>query len=158
ECATGFGVIHDIGYMHRDIKSLNVFLSGDLVAKVADFGMCTPDKTSTAACGTVQWMAPEVLANLFGQKVPYDKRVDVYSYGILLYEIFHCSCPYMETGLDQMTLGRKVFQQNIRPPLGRACPPAIQSLITKCWDKNPAARPTFKQILELLVGVKASCV
>eukprot|EP00290_Baffinella_frigidus_P029703 CAMPEP_0180233240 /NCGR_PEP_ID=MMETSP0987-20121128/27965_1 /TAXON_ID=697907 /ORGANISM="non described non described, Strain CCMP2293" /LENGTH=702 /DNA_ID=CAMNT_0022199035 /DNA_START=35 /DNA_END=2143 /DNA_ORIENTATION=- len=157
ECATGFGVIHDIGYMHRDIKSLNVFLDKDLVAKVADFGMCTPQASSTDACGTVQWMAPEVLANMFGQKVTYDKRIDVYSYGILLYEIFYCCCPYMETGLDQMTLGRKVLQQNIRPPLGRACPPAVQAVIAKCWDRNPAARPTFNQVLGLLAGVKSSC-
>jgi len=163
ECATGFGVIHDIGYMHRDIKSLNVFLDKNLVAKVADFGFCTPLASSTVPAGTVQWMAPEVLANMqgahpFGNKVAYHKSVDVYSYGILLYEIFHCSCPYAELGLDQMAIGRKVLQHNIRPNLTRVCPPAVQAVIKKCWDKNPAARPTFKQILELLVGVKASCV
>ena len=158
ECAQGFDVIHDLGFMHRDIKSLNVFLSGDFVAKVADFGMCTNERTSTAACGTVQWMAPEVLTNLYGGRMMYDKRVDVYSYGILLHEIFYCTCPYMETGLDQMSLGRRVLQQNIRPDLRRrSCPSQVQDVIKKCWDKNPAARPSFKQVNELLLGVQSVC-
>ena len=47
--------------MHRDIKSLNVFLDDDMVAKVADFGFTTNDKIRTDPAGTPQWMAPEIL-------------------------------------------------------------------------------------------------
>lgn len=47
--------------MHRDIKSLNVFLDDDMVAKVADFGFTTNEKIRTDPAGTPQWMAPEIL-------------------------------------------------------------------------------------------------
>eukprot|EP00960_Hanusia_phi_P060095 764404-Hanusia_phi.AAC.2 len=114
ECATGFEVIHSLGYMHRDIKSLNVFLTKDLVAKVADFGMCTPQPLATDACGTPQWMAPEVISNLLGMAKEYDRTVDVFSYAILLWELYHCSTPYMETRLDQMGICKNVFHRNIR--------------------------------------------
>ncbi|EKX44625.1 hypothetical protein GUITHDRAFT_71999 [Guillardia theta CCMP2712] len=146
ECATGFEVIHSLGYMHRDIKSLNVFLSKDLVAKVADFGMCTPAPLATDACGTPQWMAPEVISNLLGMPKEYDRTVDVFSYAILLWELFHCSTPYMETRLDQMGICKNVFHRHIRPPISPSCPPGISALIQRCWDNNPSARPTFSQV------------
>ncbi|KAJ1493468.1 kinase-like domain-containing protein [Baffinella frigidus] len=60
ESASGLEFIHNLRFMHRDIKSLNVFLSSAMTAKVADFGMATADPTSTEPAGTVQWMAPEV--------------------------------------------------------------------------------------------------
>eukprot|EP00286_Rhodomonas_abbreviata_P020854 CAMPEP_0181297642 /NCGR_PEP_ID=MMETSP1101-20121128/5351_1 /TAXON_ID=46948 /ORGANISM="Rhodomonas abbreviata, Strain Caron Lab Isolate" /LENGTH=705 /DNA_ID=CAMNT_0023402597 /DNA_START=27 /DNA_END=2144 /DNA_ORIENTATION=- len=157
ECAVGFDVIHNMGFMHRDIKSLNVFLSKDMVAKVADFGMCTNVSTSTDPCGTPQWMAPEVLANYFGSESYYDKRVDVYSYSILAWEIFHCKIPYGDTGLDQMGVARAVLQENRRPPLSRACPPPIQSIITKCWNKDPKSRPTFAEVISMLDAAAPSC-
>ena len=157
ECALGFDVIHDMGFMHRDIKSLNVFLSADLVAKVADFGMCTPESHSTAACGTPQWMAPEVVANLLGVQTKYDKRVDMYSYGVLLWELFHCTTPYVETRLDQMGICKSVYRSNIRPKFGRSCPPSVQGLVGKCWDKHPSARPAFKEIIRTLDQICSTC-
>jgi len=158
ECAIGFDVIHDMGFMHRDIKSLNVFLSKELVAKVADFGMCTDDKTSMDGCGTVQWMAPEVFKNIMRpSSSPYNKQIDVYSYGILAWEIFHCRTPYMETGLNQMEIGQEVLSNNIRPRLGRACPGPIQQIITKCWDTDPRVRPSFKDVIKSLDDAASSC-
>jgi len=146
ECAMGFQVIQELGFMHRDIKSLNVFLSSDLVAKVADFGMCTPVPLSTDACGTPQWMAPEVVANVLGHKKEYDHRVDVYSFGILLWEVFHCRTPYAETRLDQMGICRHVYGKNIRPKFSSSCPQPVQSLCVKCWDKDPNLRPSFDDV------------
>jgi serine/threonine protein kinase len=87
--------------MHHDIKSLNVFMDKNMVSKLADFGMGTdviPSTDmipSTDVCGTPQWMSPEVLANSFGRETLYDKRCDVFSYGVLSWEIFHCHIPYI---------------------------------------------------------------
>jgi serine/threonine protein kinase len=52
--------MHQLGYMHRDVKTLNVFLDGDMVAKVADFDKASNVPTSSDVAGTVQWMGPEV--------------------------------------------------------------------------------------------------
>lgn len=157
ECATGLKVIHELGYMHRDVKSLNVFMDKNMVAKVADFGMCTDVIPSTDVCGTPQWMAPEVLANFFGRETFYDKRCDVFSYGVLLWEIFHCRIPYAETGFDQMQIADAVLNTNIRPAFSRVCPQPIQSLTMACWDKNADYRPTFAKTLEMLDACAAAC-
>eukprot|EP00961_Rhodomonas_salina_P088542 1190728-Rhodomonas_salina.1 len=60
------------------------------------------------------------------QRSVYDKRVDVYSYGVLLWEIFHCKVPYSNLGLGQMSIGKRVMDNDIRPQLGRACPKPIE--------------------------------
>ena len=143
--------------MHRDIKSLNVFMDKNMVSKVADFGMCTDVIPSTDVCGTPQWMAPEVLANFFGRETLYDKRCDVFSYGVLLWEIFHCRIPYAETGLDQMQIADAVLNTNIRPPLSRSCPQPIQSIIMACLNKYADNRPTFAKVLETLDTAASSC-
>mmetsp|Transcript_17739 Transcript_17739/g.44683 ORF Transcript_17739/g.44683 Transcript_17739/m.44683 type:complete len:584 (-) Transcript_17739:108-1859(-) len=156
ECALGFEQIHKIGYMHRDIKSLNVFMDKNMVAKVADFGMATPERTSTQPGGTPQWMAPEVLSNLLGRKMPYDQRVDVYSYAILLWEIFHCKVPYGETGMDQMAIANAVFSKGIRPPMSRSCPPEVAKLITACWESDPNRRPSFKDVVARMNQIEST--
>mmetsp|Transcript_21421 Transcript_21421/g.49699 ORF Transcript_21421/g.49699 Transcript_21421/m.49699 type:complete len:714 (-) Transcript_21421:279-2420(-) len=156
ECASGLEAIHNIGYMHRDIKSLNVFMDKNMVAKVADFGMCTPEKNSVEPCGTPQWMAPEIISNYFGHKMVYDRRCDVFSYAVLLWEIFHCKVPYAETGLDQMALAKGVFQKDMRPTMSRSCPKEIQQLIVACWDKDPNKRPSFHDVVKFLNSIEST--
>lgn len=151
ECAMGLGHLHSIGYMHRDVKSLNVFMAKGYVAKIADFGMATTKPTCSDACGTVQWMAPEVLANFYHPgSTPYDKRCDVYSYGIMLWEIYHCTCPYAETGLDQMQIARAVNKNGIRPRMKDTIIRPVKDLISLCWAKRVASRPTFDEVMETL--------
>jgi Ca2+-binding EF-hand superfamily protein len=157
ECATGFKMIHEINFMHRDIKSLNVFMGKNMIAKVADFGMCTDAIPSTDVCGTPQWMAPEVLGNMFGREIHYDGRCDVYSYGILLWEIFHCNIPYAETGMDQMQIADAVLNSNIRPSVSRSCPQPVQGIIMQCWAKSPDQRPSFSEVVDKLNACASSC-
>jgi hypothetical protein len=68
------------------------------------------------------------------------------SYAILVYEIFHCKVPYADTGLSQTAIGRKVLAEGIRPTLEASCPPEIAVIVRKCWDADPAKRPTFTQV------------
>ena len=163
ECASGIGHIHSMGYMHRDIKSLNVFVTADLVCKVADFGMCTNEATSCEVCGTPQWMAPEVAKHLvlpIGSP-PYDRHCDIYSYAILLWEIFHSSVPYMETRLDQTTIAQMVAdtRHNFRPKINPGvCPEQIQAILLHCWHNDPTARPSFPKIVQQLDAVREAVV
>lgn len=88
--------------------------------------MALQEEVRSEACGTVQWMAPEVLQNFKTPgSSPYNKRCDIFSYGVLLWEIYHCTCPYADTGLDQVTVRdarRRVWEALRR--LG--CPSAQQ--------------------------------
>mmetsp|Transcript_47753 Transcript_47753/g.113644 ORF Transcript_47753/g.113644 Transcript_47753/m.113644 type:complete len:722 (+) Transcript_47753:178-2343(+) len=155
-CAAGMEHLHGIGYMHRDIKSLNIFMSTGLVPRVADFGMATSELTGKEACGTVQWMAPEVLQNFAKpNSSKYDRRCDIYSYGVLCWEIFHCRCPYAETGLDQMQIAAQVLKNGIRPRMSSRTPPKTAEFIKALWNKDPSARiQTFTAVLELLEKFK----
>eukprot|EP00282_Hemiselmis_andersenii_P023402 CAMPEP_0171996436 /NCGR_PEP_ID=MMETSP1041-20130122/125_1 /TAXON_ID=464988 /ORGANISM="Hemiselmis andersenii, Strain CCMP439" /LENGTH=725 /DNA_ID=CAMNT_0012649589 /DNA_START=304 /DNA_END=2481 /DNA_ORIENTATION=- len=154
ECALGIQYVHDLGFMHRDIKSLNVLLTAQFIARIADFGMAIKSETAVEARGTVQWMAPEVLENFKQtpgvEKRPYDNRCDTYSYGILLWEIYHCRCPYAELGLDQMQIAYQVIHNGIRPQFDQFCNQEAADIIMLCWNTDPALRPTLKQVIELL--------
>lgn len=157
ECALGFEHIHSMGYMHRDIKSLNVFLDKNYTAKVADFGMCTPQKTASDCAGTPQWMAPEVGLNALGTASQYDNKVDVYSFAILMWELFHSRIPYVETGLDQMGILQQVVCNGARPAIDPRVPSPVAQIIQQCWSTHATARPTFSQVLASLDGTSSCC-
>jgi serine/threonine protein kinase len=74
--------------LHRDLKSANILLDDSYNAKVADFGLSrlkAQERSMTGNCGTVQWMAPEILANK-----TYAEPADVYSYGKFSVEMYKC--------------------------------------------------------------------
>lgn len=151
ECALGLECLHKLGYMHRDVKSLNVFMTADFVPRIADFGMATNDPLRCDPCGTVQWMAPEVMSNFVtSDKVQYDKRCDVYSYGILIWEIWHCRCPYAEHNCNQMQIAYLIWKDKIRPSMDSHMREDVQNLICSCWEEDPAKRPTFSQVIKTL--------
>ena len=151
-CAAGLEHLHGIGYMHRDIKSLNIFMSKGLVPRVADLGMATDAKTGKEACGTVQWMAPEVLQNFAKPGTSlYDGRCDIYSYGVLVWEIFTARVPYAETGLDQMQIASQVLKNGIRPRMSSRTPAKTAEFIKMLWQRDPAKRlQSFKEVLATL--------
>jgi hypothetical protein len=62
-------------------------------------------------------MAPEVLRSLLDRPCPYGRSVDVYSYGVLVWELTHCRVPYASTGLNQMAIASAVLKKGIRPPI-----------------------------------------
>ena len=174
EIASGMDLVHSLGRMHRDLKSGNVLATcpqGRVVLKVADFGTMTLAEnwhqvqsqssalsTSvhahlhgarfrtqlTMGIGTPLWMAPEIFE---GQR--YGPSADVFSYAIVLWEIAAQSEPWPDA--DGAFLGQQLFERieaGQRPELDeQAWPADFIALMKQCWTRDPAARPTFRQIL-----------
>ena len=84
--------------------------------------------------------AAEVLANQ-----AYNEKADVFSYGIICWELLTRQCPYDKMSPIQCALA--VLNRNQRPEIPKWCPPALQALIRSCVKKDPKERPTFPQIL-----------
>lgn len=132
--------------LHRDLKSANLLLDESYTAKVCDFGLSrlkAQDRSMTGNCGTVQWMAPEVLAN---QR--YAEPADVYSFGIIVWEMLTGECPY--EGMSAIQCALAVLNGDHRPEIPSWCPPALSALIRACWEQNPERRPSFAQIIMAL--------
>jgi len=149
DVAQGMKYLYAHGIEHRDLKSGNVLLtSGKTRAKVADFGLSRCEELNTmtqtkAVQGTAAYMAPELLEdNVF------DEKSDVYSYGILLWEIYDRGIPWR--GLQPMQIMRKVVDKNERPPLPSTMPDDLRTLVGTCWSPRPDDRPDFQTIASVL--------
>ncbi|CAH0474003.1 unnamed protein product [Peronospora belbahrii] len=154
EMAMGMNYLHLCSIMHRDLKSGNVLIDSHGTAKISDFGLsCVLEIGScsdlTAETGTYRWMAPEVIRH-----EPYSSKADVYSFGIVLWELLARDQPFR--GLTPIQAAFAVARQQMRPALPRQTPVKIGELIEHCWHHDPARRPDFSSILEALPLVKKS--
>jgi serine/threonine protein kinase len=169
DCAAGLFHLHSNNIIHRDIKSPNVLLSKkinsseecDFTAKLTDFGMskivasCNL-KTTMTLCGTAQWTAPEVLS-----EDKYGMSSDIFSFGVLIWEVFSQQIPYVNTGLNNIQVAFQVVSKNLRPDLNLLdshTPAKVLDLIKKCWDKNPDNRPDISEILEVFSNLKKNLI
>ena len=147
EIAQGINYLHSFNppILHRDLKSLNILLDKNYVAKIADFGWARlRDEHMTKLRGTFQWMAPEVITN-----ENYTEKADVYSFGIILWEFWSKEPPYK--GIKAKEVGIKVKNnKNFRPTMPDEVPQEIAELIKCCWDADPDKRPTFLDIINYI--------
>jgi len=132
--------LHTKDILHRDIKPENLLLDKDLNIKLCDFGWAArsiQDKRTTF-CGTYEYMAPELVA-----KGTYNYKVDIWSLGVLLYELFHSEAPYKGRSLQdiQVSMGRDTIHFN---PMIQ---PELKDLITVILQKDPEQRPEIPVIL-----------
>jgi hypothetical protein len=149
---------HEPPIIHRDLKSLNILLTNDLSKssdtniKIADFGLCREYEENipmTQRAGTNSWMAPEVISSQI-----YSTKVDVYSYGIIIWEVCTRKIPYSH--LKKNEIFNNVVKYKERPNLKIITPDTPKQLIElmkKCWEHNPNKRPTFKEIINLLQNI-----
>ena len=147
--------LYSKGVEHRDLKTLNVLLDRDRRCKVTDFGLSKSESLNTAATqstmggggakGTPSYMAPELLEdNLF------DEKSDVYSFAIVIWEIWDGGVPWH--GLKPVQITRKVVDKRERPPPPEGAPTDLVALMQRCWAHEPDARPTFAAIKAELLG------
>lgn len=151
--AKGMAYIHQGEIMHRDLKSANVLLGKHMEVKIIDFGssvvLLKRGQNLQRNMGTTAWIAPEVFVSS-----QYSKSADVYSFGIVLWEIVMRRCQPYEGVCKIFDLPTAV-PAGVRPPLPElgACPAAITALMQQCWHANPSARPSFTEVTRRLYDV-----
>ncbi|GJN19364.1 hypothetical protein PR202_gb06633 [Eleusine coracana subsp. coracana] len=110
--------------VHRDLKSPNLLVDRNWVVKP-------------------EWMAPEVLRN-----EPSNEKCDVYSFGVILWELATMRVPW--SGLNPMQVVGAVGFQNKRLEIPREVDPQVANIISSCWENDPSKRPSFSQLLSPL--------
>lgn len=146
DVSKGMNYLHQNNIIHRDLKTANLLMDEHDVVKVADFGVArvqTQSGVMTAETGTYRWMAPEVI-----EHKPYDHRADVFSYAIVLWELLTGELPYSYLTPLQAAVG--VVQKGLRPKIPKQTHPKLTELLEKCWQQDPAQRPDFAEIKEMV--------
>ncbi|KAK2987157.1 hypothetical protein RJ640_019717 [Escallonia rubra] len=146
----GLSYLHAQKIVHRDLKTENMLLDINRTLKIADFGVARVEaqnpKDMTGETGTLGYMAPEVLDGK-----PYNRKCDVYSFGICLWEIYCCDMPYPDLSFAEVSSA--VVRQNLRPEIPRCCPSSLASIMRKCWDAKPERRPEMDEVVRLLEAI-----
>ncbi|KAL6628907.1 hypothetical protein ACP70R_028672 [Stipagrostis hirtigluma subsp. patula] len=149
DVAKGMNYLHSSHptIVHRDLKSPNLLVDRNWVVKVSDFGMSRLKHhtflSSKSTAGTPEWMAPEVLRN-----EPSNEKCDVYSFGVILWELATLRVPW--SGLNPMQVVGAVGFQNRRLDIPKEVDPQVAKIISSCWENDPSKRPSFSQLLSPL--------
>ncbi|MEP6884993.1 MAG: HEAT repeat domain-containing protein [Gammaproteobacteria bacterium] len=151
DIATGMAVAHQAGIVHRDLKPANILIDNDGLLKIVDFGVAaaqTQGDTQLTKTGYVigspKYMAPE---QILGKKV--DERADIYSLGVILYEMFSGVPPYSRG--DHMSVMYQHVQGKARPPIdiNKDLPLELNNLVMKCMSLDKTKRAQSMDELRL---------
>jgi len=146
--ARGMDFVHSKSIIHRDLKPENILFDEDCCVKIADFGIACDEtycNSSLAADdkGTYRFMAPEMIKNK-----PYGRKVDVYSFGLVFWEMLTGRIPFED--MNPYQAAHAVVNKNLRPAIPANCPAPLGVFIEQCWTLHPEKRPKFEQIVKVL--------
>jgi serine/threonine protein kinase len=152
--AHGMNFLHRQNVMHRDLKPMNILLDSRWLPKICDFGIsrfvaAEGASKVTAQIGTAAWMAPEMF-----ESTTYDKQVDVYSFGMLLWAMLTEKEPF--AGRDGMQIAVAVCKNGARPQFPPGTPRALIELIKACWAQDSRERPTLENVVASLASGRAA--
>lgn len=147
DAAAGMCYLENKNCIHRDLAARNCLIGKDNIVKISDFGMSREEEEYIVSDGMkqipIKWTAPEALN--FGK---YTSLCDVWSYGVLAWEIFsRGGTPY--TGLSN-TKAREQIDSGYRMPPPDDTPDEMYRLMLKCWEYAPENRPHFEQIYKIV--------
>src|SRR6266851_9610209 len=140
QLASGLQAAHEAGVVHRDLKPANILVGGDDQALITDFGISTSaGGTATGGLvGTLEYMAPEQAK---GEAI--DARADIYAFGLIVYEMLTGPRIVPSGAVQDRVDAMKRRVEQGPPPLrsvGESVPPAVDALVTRCLERDPAAR------------------
>lgn len=121
----------------------SVLIGEGQIVKISDFGTSrewNEISTKMSFAGTVAWMAPEII-----RSEPYNDKVDIWSYGVVLWELLTCEIPYKDVDSSAIIWG--VGSNSLNLPIPSSCPDGFRILVKQCWSAKPRNRPSFKHIL-----------
>ncbi|XP_041061117.1 tyrosine-protein kinase SRK3-like isoform X1 [Carcharodon carcharias] len=148
QVAEGMSYLESQNYVHRDLAARNVLVGDNCICKIADFGLARAVKegvyVSQSTAIPYKWTAPEAIE--FGR---FSVKSDVWSFGVLLYEIVtHGRTPY--PGLDNQEVVSMV-SKGYRMPCPDGCPGKLNEIMLQCWNSTAQNRPSFKALVQILV-------
>ncbi|KAJ6794807.1 serine/threonine-protein kinase B-raf-like [Iris pallida] len=158
DVAFGMEYLHKKNIVHFDLKSDNLLVNlrdpQRPICKVGDLGLSKvkcQTLISGGVRGTLPWMAPELLN---GSSNLVSEKVDIFSFGIVMWELLTGEEPYADLHYGAIIGG--IVSNTLRPPVPESSEPQWRSLMEKCWSADPSERPSFTQIADSLRSIAAS--
>ncbi|XP_031120779.1 uncharacterized protein LOC116024023 [Ipomoea triloba] len=158
DAAFGMEYLHLKNIVHFDLKCDNLLVNlrdpQRPICKVGDFGLSRIKRNtlvSGGVRGTLPWMAPELLN---GNTNMVSEKVDVFSFGITMWEILTGEEPYANMHCGAIIGG--ILKNTLRPPIPERCDPEWRKLMEQCWHADPESRPSFTVITDRLRSMSAA--
>ncbi|KAL1553853.1 hypothetical protein AAHA92_14475 [Salvia divinorum] len=158
DAAFGMEYLHGKNIVHFDLKCENLLVNmrdpHRPVCKIGDLGLSKVKQhtlVSGGVRGTLPWMAPELLS---GKSNMVTEKIDVYSFGIVMWELLTGDEPYTDMHCASIIGG--IVNNTLRPQIPTWCDPEWKLLMESCWGSEPAERPSFSEIAQKLRNMAAA--
>ncbi|KAL6911602.1 hypothetical protein ACP4OV_000407 [Aristida adscensionis] len=158
DAAFGMEYLHGKNIVHFDLKCENLLVNmrdpQRPICKIGDLGLSKVKQNtlvSGGVRGTLPWMAPELLS---GKSNMVSEKIDVYSFGIVMWELLTGDEPYSDMRAAEIIGG--IVNDSLRPQIPSWCDPEWKALMGSCWASDPAERPSFTDISQRLRKMAAA--